>query len=85
MKNKDYEAVFVYSEIQMDEENNIASKTGKKYTPGRVFTGATSKEYTKLIRADQLSFMKLQYPDTKIIDQGMISAFKYTEPKKELI
>jgi hypothetical protein len=85
MRNKDYEVMFVYSEIQMEEENTIASKTGKKYVPGSVFTGAEAKLYTKIIKPEQWSFMRAQYPDVKIVDQGMLTAFKYTESKKELI
>lgn len=87
MKNKEKstEVIFVYSESQVEEENTICAKVGKQFTPGKVFFGSSSKDYSKKIKPENLKAMVTQYPDTKIVGQGDKSQFKYTPPKKELM
>ena len=81
--NSNYDVIFVYSEIQYEEEEEIAKKVGKKFRPGKLYSGLSFKEFTKMIRSEQYDGMRSQYPDVKIIAQGAKSTFKYTDPKKE--
>ncbi len=81
--NRNAKVIFVYSETQSEEENSIASKVGKKFKPGKLYFGLKSKDYTKMIREDQLTAMRSQYPDVRIVAQGIKSEFKYIDPKNE--
>lgn len=81
--SSNYEVMFVFSEIQYNEEQSIAEKFSKKFKPGKLYFGSSSKDFTKMIKADQYSAMRAQFPDVKVIAQGKQSDFKFTEPKKE--
>lgn len=78
-----YDVMFVFSEIQYNEEQNIAAKFSKKFKPGKLYFGSSSKDFTKLIKSDQYQAMRAQYPDVKVIAQGKKIDFKYTDPGKE--
>lgn len=83
--NSNYEVIFVYSEIQYNEEDSIATKVGKRFKPGKLYFGKSSKDYTKMIKKDQYTAMRAQYPDVRVVAEGPKDEFKYTEPKKEFI
>ncbi len=85
MQSSNYEVIFVYSEIQYNEEDSIATKVGKRFKPGKLYFGKSSKDYTKMIKAEQYKAMRAQYPDVRIVAQGAKDTFKYTDPKKEFI
>ena len=36
-----------------------------------------------MIKADQYTAMRAQYPDVRVVAEGQNNTFKYTEPKKE--
>lgn len=76
--------IFVYSEMQMNEENSIHKKIGKRFVCGNVYAGNGPKPYTKQIQENELSAMIAKYPDTKIVIQGVLKDIKYEEPKYEL-
>lgn len=80
-KTGDKEILFVYSELQINEENSIAKPKGKKFITGKVYIGLTPKQYTKRILPSALKAMEAQYPDTKIIARGKQKNFKYEDPK----
>lgn len=79
MVNKDYEVIFMYSEIQDNEEKKIAKNIGKKFICGDVSIGSNIKKYSKIIKPDELKQFTGLYPDAKIIYQGLLSKTSYTE------
>lgn len=81
--SNNYDVIFVYSELQSNEDNEIAGKIGKKFKPGKLYFGSSSKDYTKMIKEEQYTAYRAQYPDARIVAQGKRADFKYTEPKKE--
>ena len=80
-KTGDRETVFVFSELQINEENSIAKNKGQKFVTGKVYIGLNPKQYTKRVPADHLKAMEAQYPDTKIVARGKLREFKYEDPK----
>ena len=82
--NGDAIVIFVYSEIQMNEENTISKKKGKRFICGNIYSGIGAKPYTKQIQENELSGMVSRYPDTKIVIKGKLKDIKFTEPKYEL-
>jgi len=78
-----YNVMFVFSEIQAEEEQLIASKANKKFIPGKLYLGAAYKEFTKMIRSDQYDAMRAQFPDVQVIASGLKADFKYIAPSKE--
>lgn len=80
-KTGDKETVFVFSEIHVKEENEIAKTKGKKFVTGKVYIGLTPKQYSKRVVATSLKAMESQYPDTVIIARGKLRDFKYEDPK----
>lgn len=75
------EVVFVYSELQINEENSIAKAKGCKFVTGKVYIGLTPKQFSKRILAKDLKAMEAQYPDTKTVAKGNITHFKFEDPK----
>ena len=84
MKASDnYEVMFVFSEIQAEEEQEIASKSSNNFKPGKLYLGSAYKEFTKMIRVDQYNAMRAQFPDVTVIAKGLKSDFKFIAPSKE--
>lgn len=79
------DVIFVYSEMQIDEEKKICKKIGKIFECGNVAMGHTNQQFTKIIYPEELSAMCAQYPDTVIVTQGKLSNIKYTDIKREYI
>ena len=79
-----YNDVFVYSEMQYKEDNDIALKNSKRFVCGSIYEGHNAKPFTKLININDLNAMTIQYPDTKIVARGNKSKVKYTKPFTEL-
>lgn len=77
--------VFVYSEMQVDEEKSVCRKVGKIFTCGSVVNGHSRDQFSKIINESEIDAMSNQYPDTKIIVKGKLSAIKYTPVKTEYI
>lgn len=82
-KTDNYDVMFVYSEIQFNEDNDIAKKIGKKFKPGKLYFGSSSKDYTKMIKAEQYDAYRAQFPDVRLVAQGKKDEFKFSNPKKE--
>ena len=73
---------FVYSEIQIKEENSIANRSGRKFECGLISIGNISKKFSKIVKEDDFQAMLNQYPDTKVVAKGNKFDFKFTNPKK---
>lgn len=82
---EEQDMLFVYSEMQIDEEKKICKKIGKIFECGTVAIGHSNQQYTKVIPLSDLDAMCAQYPDTIIVTQGKLSTMKYTEVKREYI
>lgn len=82
--NGNKEVIFVYSEMQMNEENTISRSSRKRFICGKVYSGIGAKLYTKQIQDSELSAMVSRYPDTKVVIKGKLKDIKYEEPKYEL-
>lgn len=82
---EEQEMMFVYSEMQIDEEKKICKKIGKIFECGSVAMGHSNQQFTKIISKDELSPMCAQYPDTVVVTQGKLSNMKYTDVKREYI
>jgi len=76
--------VFVYSEMQFNENNQVANAHSKRFVCGMVFEGYKSRPYTKMIRTKDIEAMNAQYPDTKIVAKGSKAKVTYTKPHTEL-
>lgn len=82
---EEQDVIFVYSEMQIDEEKKICKKIGKIFECGTVAIGHSNKQFTKVIYQNELTAMCAQYPDTVIVTQGKLSNMKYTDVKREYI
>lgn len=76
--------IFVYSEIQKNEENEVSRKMGKRFICGNVYSGLGPKQYTKMILENELAAMCRKYPDTKVVTSGKLKNISFTEVKYEL-
>ena len=77
--------VFVYSELQIDEEKEVCKKVGRIFACGSIAIGHTRDQYSKIINESELDAMSNRYPDTKIIFRGKLSNVKYTPVTREYI
>lgn len=82
--NGEQSVIFVYSELQIKEENEISRRVGKRFVCGNVFSGLGPKEYSKMILENELSAMSRKYPDTKIVLSGKLKNINFTNVKYEL-
>ena len=82
---EEQDMLFVYSEMQIDEEKKICKKIGKIFECGNVAIGHANQQFTKVIYQNELTAMCAQYPDTVIVTQGKLSNMKYTDVKREYI
>lgn len=76
--------IFVYSDAQLQEDNNIAKSKCKRFVCGQVYIGAVSKPFTKIIKESDLPAMQNKYPDMRIITSGKKASIKYTKPTTTL-
>lgn len=67
---------FLYSEEQFKEKNEILLKTGKAFEVGTVVINGTRKKFTQISTKSTIP----RFIDTKIIAQGYLDTFTYTEP-----
>lgn len=74
------DVIFVYSEEQVDRENEIYNKIGMMFKCGTVAVGKEVVRYSKMINdtEEDLNHMIKNYPDTKIIYKGKRSKTAYT-------
>lgn len=78
------DVIFVYSELQIRERNEILNKRGQRFVCGKLYTGAGNKPFSRIIKEKDLDAMKSQYPDMKIVGQGNKSNFRYVNVSSEL-
>ena len=78
------EDVFVYSEMQFNELNNIAKQSSRRFVCGSVYEGAIARPFTKMINIKDLKAISDLYPDTKIVTRGKKSKISYSKPFTEL-
>lgn len=76
MKSDQY-VYFLYSDEQYKEKNNILNKANKMFEPGTVVVNGTRKKFTQLSDSSSLP----RFIDTKIVAEGILSQFTYTEPQ----
>jgi hypothetical protein len=81
----DKEMIFVYSEMQINEDTVVNRKLGRNFKCGSVYVGSTEKQFSKIIDPDDLEAMIVNYPDTKIIYRGRLSKTKYDDVTKDFI
>lgn len=81
----DKEVIFVYSEMQIEEEKKINKKVRRGFTCGEVAIGSQRKQFSKIILPNQLSHMTSLYPDTKIIYQGKLKEVSYVPIKNDFL
>lgn len=74
----DEEKIFVYSEMQIKEDNAANKSIGREFKCGRVYTGNNSILYSKIISEKELQAMVGRYPDTKIVYRGILSKTQYS-------
>ena len=67
---------FLYSELQINEKNNILSRSAKEFVPGIVTVNGKRMKYTQLSNTPNMP----RYIDAKIIAQGEIEEMTYIEP-----
>lgn len=83
MSNLDY-VYFMFSDIEVNEENVIAKKEGKRFKCGNVSAGGQMRQFSKKIKQSQLKAFCNKYPDAKIQAKGYEKDFKWDEPVKEI-
>lgn len=76
----DNTVLFVYSDIQVNEEKEVASKVRKTFNCGLVSVGAKGERFSKMIKEDELKAMCAQYPDTKIVHKEKLSSAIFDKP-----
>ncbi len=67
---------FLYSEIQINEKNNILSKSAKEFVPGNVTVNGRRVKFTQISDSPNMP----RYIDTKIVAQGEESEMTYVNP-----
>ena len=80
MARKITDIIFAYSEQMINEQNAVLKSIGKKFVPGEVFIGNSSKKYTKLVTNDEFNELKLRYTDIRIVARGDRYKTHYTPP-----
>ena len=81
----DKEMLFVYSEMQINEDRNVSKKLGRNFTCGNVYVGSVEKQFSKIINPEDLDAMFGCFPDTKVVYRGKLSKTKYTDIKRDFI
>lgn len=84
MTKTDVDHLFVYSEVQLNENNAIAKRKGRKFIVGQIYEGSNTKTFTKIIKESELSSMSASYPDVRIVAKGNKFKMKYTLPQFKL-
>lgn len=74
--------LFVYSDMQYNEDVRIQRSIGMAFVLGDVSVGSDIKKFSKVIREKDLNAMVLQYPDTKIIYKGKLSTTSFHPIRK---
>lgn len=75
--DKNQYVYFIYSEEQYKEKNQIMNITGRIFEPGTVVVNGTRKKFTQLSTKSSLA----RFIDSKIVAEGTLSQFTYTEPQ----
>ena len=77
LNNQKKYVYFLYSEEQFKEKNEILGKAGKSFESGTVVVNGTRQKFTQLSSTPSLP----RFIDTRVVAQGYIDQFIYTEPK----
>lgn len=80
MKKTQY-VYFLYSEDQYQEKNKILNTMGKRFQPGTVVVNGTRQKFTAISTKNTLA----RFVDTKVIAEGILGDFIYTETAKRPI
>lgn len=80
MWKKEANVIFTYSEIFINEQNEILRTMNKQFVCGEVYIGNLPKKYTKMIDESQYPTLKIKYPDTKIVSKADRFRVRYTIP-----
>jgi hypothetical protein len=67
---------FLYSELQINEKNNILSRSGKEFVPGIVTVNGRRVKFTQLSDSPAMP----RYIDTKIVAQGELEEMTVVNP-----
>lgn len=67
---------FLYSELQINEKNNILSRSAKEFVPGIVTVNGKRVKFTQLSDSPTMP----RYIDTKIVAQGELEEMTVIEP-----
>ena len=73
LKSKDEYKYFLYSETQQKQRTEIEARINRIFVPGQVVVKGQPQLYTELSRKNTNSFT-----DTKIVAEGYLSQFNYT-------
>lgn len=72
-----YKRIFVYSAEQKKEKDEIASKMGQTYMPGKIIVKGQKRLFTDIV----LSLDKFRYSDAKVVVEGDIRRLPHTAPR----
>lgn len=67
---------FLYSEVQINEKNQILSKAGKEFVPGTVVVNGKRNKFSQISDSPNMQ----RYVDTKIVAQGLAEEFAIVMP-----
>ena len=67
---------FLFSKEQINEQNTVQNKLGKKFVPGTVNANGSRKKFTQLSTTRELS----RFPDAVIVASGVLKDFVYEDP-----
>ena len=77
---RDKMVLFVYSDMQVKEEQKVAARVRKTFKCGLVSVGAKRERFSKIIKENELKSMCDQYPDTKIVHKEKITSALFDKP-----
>ena len=67
---------FLYSELQINEKNNILSRSAKEFVPGVVTVNGKRVKFTQLSSTPDMP----RYIDSKIVAQGETDEMTFVDP-----
>ncbi len=67
---------FLYSEIQINEKNEILAKSAKEFVPGIVTIGGRRVKFSQMSDTPKMP----RYIDTKIVAQGELEEMTVVKP-----
>ena len=77
--------LFMYSQMQIDQDKEINQKIGRDFQCGEVSLGASNQKFSKMIPESDLAIYQTAYPDAKIIASGDKNKMIYKKPSTPFI